>query len=133
MNRESKYNLSEKAVIYAISSIIGMIVIVLAVLGASAICLAADIGDNMSSAISGVCAGLGCFVAGYLSSRKIGSAGLINGGICGVIIYLFILFLSLFISEGGFSLVTALHSAIAVTSSLAGGVIGVNSANKRKF
>ncbi len=133
MNKESKYNISEKAVIYAIASIVGIIVIALSLLLAASLCLAADVGDNMSSAISGICAGLGCFTAGFVSAKKIGSSGLINGGICGVIIYLLILFLSLFISKSGFSLVTVLHSAIAVISSLAGGIIGVNSAGKRRF
>jgi putative membrane protein (TIGR04086 family) len=87
----------------------------------------------MSSAISGICAGLGCFTAGFISSKKIKSSGLINGGVCGVIIYLFILFISLFVSDKGFSLITLIHSVIAVISSLAGGVLGVNSASKRRF
>ena len=123
----------EKTVIWAVASIIGILVTIVALLGAATLCLAADIGDNMSSAISGLCAGAGALAAGFVSAKKIGSSGLINGGVCGVVLYVLILFLSLFISEKGFSVITIIHFAIVLISSLAGGVLGVNSASKRRF
>lgn len=133
MNKEIKYNYGEKAVIYIISAVVGIIFTALTMLIAAGITLAADMPESYSSPISGICAGVGALAAGFLASKKIRSGGVINGLICGGILYLLILFFSLFISENGFSFVTLYHSLITVLSAAIGGILGVNAAGKRKI
>lgn len=133
MGKEIKYNLSEKAVIYGLSVLVGVIVSVLSLLLSAGLCLAADLSELASSTLSSVCAGTGAFVAGFIASKKIGKGGIINGLSCGGLLYLLILFLSLFISEGGFTLITLFHSLVTLLSAAIGGVLGVNSNSKRRM
>ena len=133
MNNESKYNISEKAVIYIISSIIGAVITVVSLLGFSGIALVCDLDENMSSVMSGICIGLGTLTAGFLSSKKIKSGGIVNGAVCGAIIYVLIFAISLILSETGFSMITVYHLLIALLASAIGGIMGVNSSSKRKL
>lgn len=125
MNKEIKYNFGEKAVIYIISSVVGIVCAAVSVFIAAGVALAVDMPEGYMSPLSAVCAGIGTLISGFLASKKIRSGGVINGLICGGILYLLILFLSLFISENGFSLVTLYHLLITVISAVIGGVLGV--------
>lgn len=133
MNKEIKYNYSEKTVIYIISAVVGVIFIALSVLLSAGMMMAADMPESYASPISGICVGVGALVSGFLASKKIKSGGIINGLICGGIIYLLILFFSLFISENGFSFNTLYHSLITIISAAIGGILGVNAKNRRKI
>ena len=133
MNEEIKYNLAERLVVYAISVIVGIVAVTLTMFLAASICLALDMSDNFSSLVSGICLGVGALVSGFLSGKKIKSGGLINGMSCGIIMYLIVFFLSLFISDNGFTMVTLSHSLITVISSAIGGILGVNASHKRKI
>lgn len=133
MSKENKYNISEKIVIYIIASIVGAVITVGAIFLAAAVCLACDLPEEFSSTISVVCMGIGTFFAGFLASKKIGSAGMINGAVCGMLIYLVVFFVSLILSNSGFSMITVYHLLIAVLAAAIGGVIGVNSSWGRKL
>lgn len=132
MSEEIKYNLAERLVVYAISVIVGIVAVTLTMFLAASICLALDMSDNFSSLVSGICLGVGAVVSGFLTGKKIKCGGIINGIFCGIIMYLIVFFLSLFISENGFTIVTLSHSLITVISSAIGGVLGVNTSSKRK-
>lgn len=133
MREEPKYNFAEKTVIYVIATIVGIVVVALALFISSWICLAIDMSDSYSSLISGVCLGIGAMTSGFLSAKKIKTGGIINGGICGLIMYLMVFVLSLFISDNGFSTVTVSHSLIAIISAAIGGILGVNTSTRRKI
>ena len=133
MREEIKYNAAEKLVIYALSVVVGCIAVIISLFIAASFCLAIDMSDNYSTLISGVCLGSGGLVSGFLACKKIRSGGIINGGLCGLLLYFLIFVLSLFISENGFSTVSISHSIISIVSSGIGGVLGVNLSQKRKI
>lgn len=133
MKKDTGYNTSEKMLIYALSSLLGLLVVMGCVLLAAALFLAGDICDEFSSVGSSVCLAVGGLLAGFVSSKKIGSKGIINGFFCGLMIYAVILFLSLFISENGFSLISLFKLIITLFASCIGGILGVTSASRRKL
>ncbi len=133
MANEIKYNFGEKAVIYGVSAFVGIIVGFVGILLFAALMLAGDLREHYSSVISGIAVGIGSLASGFISSRKIKSGGIINGIICGCIIYVIKLFMSLFLSAGGFSLITLYHLLITLFSAIIGGILGVTSAAKRKI
>lgn len=133
MKEEINYNAAEKLVIYALSVAVGSIAVIISLFIAASFCLATDMSDNYSTLVSGVCLGVGALTSGFLACKKIRSGGIINGGLCGVLLYFFVFLLSLFISENGFSAVSISHSAICIVSSAIGGVFGVNLSQKRKI
>lgn len=133
MKEEIKYNFAEKTVIYSISVIVGVLLMLVALLGAAALCLATDMSESFSTLVSGICLGLGSIFAGYISSKKIGYSGILNGMFCGLFIYLIIFLFSLFLSEKGFSIVSLSHFLISLISASIGGILGVNSSHKRKL
>ena len=125
MREEMKYNPMEKLIIYGISSLVGMLIVFLSLLLSAALMLAGDLPEFYASVISAVCVGIGAMSSGFISSKKIMSGGIINGLICGGIIYAVILFISLFLSDNGFSMITVYHLLITLLSSAIGGVLGV--------
>lgn len=133
MGKEIKYNLSEKAVICGLSLLVGVLVSALALLFSAAFYLATDMNEMWISPLSAICAGMGSLVAGFLASRKIKVAGMIHGLICGGCLYLLVMFLSLFFSETGFSLISVLHGSIMLICGMIGGVLGVLSATNKKL
>ncbi len=133
MKKDSGYNTSEKVLIYALSSLLGLVSVICCILLIAALFLAGDINKEFVSTGSAAALAVGGLIAGFVSSKKIGSKGIINGFFCGVMIYTVILFLSLFISENGFSMITVLQLLITLFASSIGGILGVASATRRKI
>lgn len=133
MSNETKYNMSEKWVIYLISSIIGIFVLVCSLLAFAAVCLYADLVESFSSPLASVSAGLGAFAAGFLSSKKIGSGGIINGAMCALLIFALILIVSAIIMPQTISVMSLYHGIIMILSGAIGGIIGANTSSKRKI
>ena len=125
MSKEIRYNLSEKAVIYGLSVIVGIVTTIIMLLFSTAFYLATDMNDALVSPLSALCVGVGSLLSGFLSSKKIKSNGILNGLICGGILFLLITFVALFFSGGGFSLISLIHSAIILVSGMIGGIAGV--------
>lgn len=133
MKRETKYNIYERGVILALSAIVGIIVSVLAVFLAAALCLTLDLGEGVSSGVSGVCLGIGAITSGFIAAKKIKINGVINGLICGIIIYALIMIISLFVSDNGFSMNSVYHLLVTALSSACGGLLGVLSSERKKI
>ena len=133
MSNETKYNISEKWVIYIISSIIGIFVLVCSLLAFAAVCLYADLAESFSSPLASVSAGLGAFTAGFLSSRKIGSGGIINGAMCALLIFALMLIISAIIIPQVISVMSLYHGIIMVLSGAIGGIVGANMSARRKI
>ena len=133
MSGEIKYKLNEKLVIYGLSLLLGVIIVVASLFLASLLCLAGDLPESISSPLFALCVGVGAFSAGFLSSKKIRSGGILNGAVCGFLLYALTFFLSLIFSESGFSFISVFHLLIIVISAMIGGVFGVMSGTKRKY
>lgn len=133
MKKEIKYNVYERGVILALSSIVGILISVVAVFLAAALCLTLDLTDKMSSGISGVCLGIGSLSAGFLAAKKLKTRGVLNGALCGIIIYVIIIVLSVFLSKNGFTMNSFYHVLITVLSSACGGLLGIISGDTKKI
>lgn len=133
MSNESKYNISEKWVIYIISSIVGVFVIVCSLLAFAGFCLYADLAEPFSSPLASVSAGIGAFVAGFLASKKIGYGGIINGAMCALFIFALILVVSAIIMPRAISVMSLYHVIIMILSGAIGGIVGANISVKRKI
>ena len=80
--------------------------------------------EYLSLVILAVSSFVSGFAAGFTAKRQ----GLVYGFFCGI--FLFVLFVvgSLAVSSDGVSYLSALKGSLAVVSSLAGGILGVNKA-----
>jgi putative membrane protein (TIGR04086 family) len=133
MAKEIKYNLSERVVIYGLALLVGVITIVLTLIFSALFCFAIDLDSALISPLSCLCAGCGSFISSFLSSKKIKASGIINGLICGGMIFVWIFFGAMFFSSTGFSLISLLHAAIILISGIIGGVLGVVSIARKKI
>ena len=131
MNNTQKYNYGEKIIIYLLSSLVGVILTLLTMLLTSLILVLFEIPLHFLSVIASICLIVGSFFAGLISSKKIGSGGIVNGIIVAFIIFLLIFLTSLILDPAGLTLRTLIHFIISILSSLIGGIIGVN--NSAKF
>lgn len=133
MKEEIKYNTTEKIVIYLLSVAVGGFAVIFALFLAASVCLAVDMSDNYSTFVAGICLGAGAACSGFLTGKKIKSGGIVNGALCGLIMYAAVLLISLFVSDTGFSVVSLSHALISILSSAIGGVVGVNFSYKKKI
>ena len=133
MDKEIKYNVSEKIVIYSIAVLVGALISFFALLLFAALCLYLDLQENYSFFVSGVCLAIGGFNSGFLSSKKLKKKGILNGFVCGMFLYLIVLIISLFFRESGVTSNTLYRFLLTIIASMMGGVIGVNFKSKRKY
>ncbi|MBO5200564.1 MAG: TIGR04086 family membrane protein [Clostridia bacterium] len=133
MNKESNYNFAERLVVCALATLLGALVITAAMLLSAALMLYFDLSEGFASPISGVCMGIGTFVSGLVAARKIKTGGIVNGSICGIMIYLLIFVISMIISPSAPTLISLYHGIIALLSSAIGGMIGVNLSSSKKL
>lgn len=133
MNQEKQYNTGERAVIYTLSVTVGIVVTLLSMLLMAVLSAAVGLGEATASPLASVCAAAGSLCAAFLCSKKIGSGGLLNGLICGAVMFLIVLLISLAVDRSGVTLMTLFHFVIILLAALIGGILGVNSGNKRKI
>lgn len=97
------------------------------VLGAFAFIMSKiELPQGVEDAFSVLALGLGCLSSGFVAGKILRSGGLINGGKCGLLIFIVILIFSLF--SGSFTGTLFLTKLIiCLISGAIGGVIGVNS------
>ncbi len=133
MDKDLKYNLVEKMVIYGLSVLVGAFFTIISIFIMAMISLYIDIPENYSGLFAGISLGVGNFVSGYLSSKKIRSGGILNGSICAVILYVIVVIVSLFVSENGFTHNTLYHFLITLISGMIGGIIGVNGSTRKNI
>lgn len=131
MKTEQNIDIKTRIIWYAISVAVGFVVTFVFMLVLAAISVALDLPESAASPISSVTAAAGGLVASFISSKKIGSGGLINGLICGFAIFLIITLVALILDDGGLSMATLFHLVVLVLSSLIGGIWGVNSGQKK--
>ena len=121
----------ETAVIYLISVALGFLITFVLMFGFAVISVLADLSDLFATPLASVSAAVGCLISAYFASRKLGSRGLVNGVVCGGVIFATTLLISLWIDDGGVTLNTLFNFIIMVFSAIIGGVWGVNRKQKQ--
>lgn len=76
---------------------------------------------------------IGAFISGFFTAKKLKKKGLITGLIIGGILFLIFTCISLIACLSAPTLLTLLKGVITVISAALGGILGVNSAAKRKI
>ena len=125
-----KENINIK-LMYCIGAAIGLLSTVLTMILFSAVLLVFNIDREYAAPFATVCVAVGGFFGSCFTAKKIGDRGYLIGLIVGITIFVLITILSL-IFGNGFSVNTLFHFIIIVLASIAGGISGVNIANKHK-
>ncbi|MDO4608775.1 MAG: TIGR04086 family membrane protein [Clostridia bacterium] len=113
--------------------VLGVAVTLAVMLIFSAVLLFSGIDRSFAAPFATVSVAVGCFVAAFFTSKKIGDKGYIIGLMVGGITFAVITTLSLIFGENGLSVNTLFHFVIIMLSSLAGGIVGVNSKRSKKY
>lgn len=132
----NKYNIKQdypilKAV--CISTIIGIAAFAVLLPMFAAIIAALNLNVSSAGPLASLCIGAGSFVSGFWASKKIKNRGILIGAVCGAVMFTLLKLVALIINPLGFTLITLIHFAIIVICGCIGGVLGVNSTNKRKI
>lgn len=121
----------DKILIYLLSIVVGFISTFILMLLFAFVSVTADLSDMFATPFASLSAAFGSVLSAYLSSRKLGSGGLLNGIICGGIMFLIIFLISLLIDDGGITINTLFNFIILLLSGIIGGVWGVNRKQKK--
>ena len=125
MKNESKYNLKEKSLIFALSVTVGIFTSLLFVLLFALIALLLDLGEGSSALFATSSLAIGGFLSAYISSKKFKKKGIINGLVCAATTFLLVFIISLIVDKGGITLNTLFNLIATVLSGLIGGISGV--------
>lgn len=105
---------------------VGITVCFLLLLAFSFIMTVSSIPDVAAVVFSFAAIAVGSFVAGFVSLWKIGRQGLVNGLICGALIAVLHLILSLLFGDGGKLLYIIVSVVVELLFAVFGGVVSVN-------
>ncbi len=86
-----------------------------------------DAKDFTLSVMSTIALAVGAYVGGYISGKRRKHNGLLMGALCGVFIFLIILFLGAFFSKTVESFPASAKLVVTLICAAVGGVVGVNS------
>ena len=92
-----------------------------------------DMPDTLAAPLSSIALSIGVFLGGFFVSQKTKEKGMLQGGALGIASFLIITLISLIVDSSGVSLITLIHAAVTLLSGCIGGILGVNTGNKRKF
>lgn len=92
-----------------------------------------DFSPAAAAPMSSVAVAIGSFVAGNLAARLYRRRGLFLGLLTGLFLFMIITLISLAVNSSGFSLYTVIRFFIVVLSSVIGGIMGVNTGNRKKI
>lgn len=113
--------------------IILVVITVLAMFAFAAVIYFLEGGYQYSPLFATISLGLGCFVASFFASKKIGEKGLLVGSIVGGVTFFIVTLISLMASKDIFTLNTLFKLIILMLMSFIGGVLGVNSKQNQKY
>lgn len=114
-----------------ISSLLGVAVTFIFLLILAAVMLLGNININMASPLSSIALSLGSGFGGYLSAYKNKAKGFLCAIINAGLIFLLIAIVGLILSRS-ITLMSLIHFAVTVLSSLIGSILGINKADKIK-
>ncbi len=125
-----KDNINKSA--YIIGGVVGLLTTLTAMLLFSAVLLFLNIDRAYAAPFATISVSLGSFIASYITAKKTGEKGYFTGFIIGVVVFIVITVLSM-IMGNSLSINTLFHFVIIVLSSIAGGIMGVNKNNHKKY
>ena len=123
----------KKTIIIAINLGVGTIVTFIFMMLFALIMTLFSIDRSFALPFATVSGAIGCFVAAFFSSKKIGDKGYLTGAAVGIGSFLLVLIISLIFNTDSFSKNTVFHLIIMILSSLIGGIFGVNKGKNKKY
>ncbi len=113
--------------------LISLVAVLLILLLFAVIMVAVDINPKFASVLSSLALAAGGIIGSRFSSAKNGRKGLIGGLLSGCVLFISLTLAGMLVGRAEFSAISVIHFAIAVLSCCIGGILGVNSAGKRKI
>ncbi len=114
-------------------AVVGLIITVLASVIFSLILLFGDFPESVTLILALLALAAGVYIAGYTSAKTNGEKGLLYGVLAGTFQFLILVILSVCIDRDGFGTLFFIKTGMVLVLSALGGIIGVNSASKRKI
>ena len=125
MKNESVYNFKERSLIYALALGVGIFSSLIMIAFLAIITIFLDLGEASSGVFATISIAFGCFIAAFLSSKKLRKGGIVNGIICAITTFLLLFFVALIVDKGGVTFSTFFNFITAFLSGLIGGIMGV--------
>lgn len=86
---------------------------------------------GFAAPFSTVSISIGGLASAFYTAKKMKKKGYVVGLAVGILVFAIITVVSIIVDKGGFSLNTLFHFVIVVLSSVVGGILGVNKAEKK--
>jgi|GEM_PF-5117752 len=115
-----------------IGTIAGTVVTVAAMFVLAAVVSAAGLTEKTAGPLSSVAAGIGALIAGLVTSKLFGKRGLFMGLLGALALYLIVMFISLAVSPGGFSVLSLTRLMVMIIAGMAGGLWANREGGKRR-
>ena len=112
---------------------IGAAVTAAAVLLAAFLLTKTDLPPSAAPTVGTACLCPGAAAAGFVAARRRGSQGLLAGGLAGIALWAITVIIALFVGGFGFTPLTPLRLALALSLGALSGVLAVNLAARRKL
>ena len=134
MNRKRKLEPQNKYLKPLIVGTITAIIVTVSIILISALFFVIrDMPKTAAMPIALVASGLGSFVGAVAAAKTMREQGIIIGGLTGFTVFALSLIISLFASDGPLTAFTVIKFIVMTLSGALGGILGVNSAAKRKM
>ena len=134
MNRKRKSDTQNRYIRPLIVGTVTAVVVTAAVILISALFFVIrDMPKTAAMPIALVASGLGSFVGAVAAAKTMREQGIIIGALTGFTMFAITLMVSLFASEGPLTAFTLIKFIVMTLSGALGGILGVNSAAKRKM
>ena len=130
---ESNFNISKLLKNTVISLVVSLVTLFALISLCAVIAVSSNYSDQIIIVCSVVCLSLCSVVGGFSSAKLNGKNGLMCGLLTGVCIFLIVAVLSLFFSNGTWSILTAIKFVSTLVCGTLGGILGVNFKWKRKI
>ncbi|MBQ2815857.1 MAG: TIGR04086 family membrane protein [Clostridia bacterium] len=134
MNRKRKLEPQNKYLKPLIVGTLTAIIVTVSIILISALFFVIrDMPKTAAMPIALVASGLGSFVGAVAAAKTMREQGIIIGGLTGFTVFALSLIISLFASDGPLTAFTVIKFIVMTLSGALGGILGVNSAAKRKM
>lgn len=115
----------------AVSSLFGLLMIFVCLLGFSVIITKINAPDALVTVLSTIALCIGGYCGGYMSARKRRKNGLFMGVISGIVIFMIIVIIGTIFANTALSLSAGGKLILTMICGAVGGIIGVNTKHKR--
>ncbi len=131
MNNENTDRMKGRFFVYLISVVLGFIITFIFMLLFSVLGVTLGLSDSFATPLASVALAAGSLMSAFIASKKLKKGGLLNGVICGGVIFLISVAVALATHSDSLTLNTLFNFVITMLSALIGGVWGVNQPTKK--